>query len=156
MKLRVGSNKLSKLYYSTGGYWRGFSAISKLADAAKVGEDEVGRWLERQALWQIYMPAPRYIPRPHWRVDRLNKIHQSDLLFLPHDTFKKRTYRYALVVVDIASRYKDAEPLTSKRKFRGGESFREDICSEVGVTGGADSGSWQRVYGECDQTHEQA
>ena len=132
MKLRVGSNKLSKLYYSTGGYWRGYSAISKLADAAKVGEDEVGRWLERQALWQIYMPAPRYIPRPHWRVDGLNKIHQADLLFLPHDTFKKRTYRYALVVVDIASRYKDAEPLTSKESSEVAKAFERIYARKLG------------------------
>ena len=33
MKLRGGSNKLSKLYYSTNGYWKGYAAISKLADA---------------------------------------------------------------------------------------------------------------------------
>ena len=132
MKLRVGSNKLSKLYYSTGGYWRGYSAISKLADAAKVGEDEVGRWLERQALWQIYMPAPRYIPRPHWRVDRPNKIHQADLLFLPHDTFKKRTYRYALVVVDIASRYKDTEPLTSKESSEVAKAFERIYARRLG------------------------
>ena len=41
-------------------------------------------------------------------------MHQADLLFLPHDTFKRKTYRYALVVIDVASRYKDAEALTSK------------------------------------------
>jgi hypothetical protein len=36
------------------------------------------------------------------------------MLFLPHDTVKRKTYKYALVVVDVASRYTDAEPLTSK------------------------------------------
>ena len=41
-------------------------------------------------------------------------MHQADLLFLPHDTFKRKTYRYALVVIHVASRYKDAEALTSK------------------------------------------
>ena len=47
-------------------------------------------------------------------MDKANKIHQADLLFLPHDTYGKKTYKYALVVVDIASRYKDAEALTTK------------------------------------------
>ena len=47
-------------------------------------------------------------------IDKPNYIHHADLLFLPHDNFRGRTYRYALVVIDVASRYKDAEALTSK------------------------------------------
>lgn len=35
-------------------------------------------------------------------------------MFLTHDTVGKKTYKYALLVVDVASRYADAEPLTSK------------------------------------------
>ena len=105
---------LSRLYYSTDGYWKGYSAIPKLAKAAKVSESVAREWLEKQALWQIYLPPPRHIPRPHWVVGKPNQIHQADLLFLPHDTVRRRTYRYALVVIDIASRYKDAEALTSK------------------------------------------
>ena len=105
---------LSRLYYSTHGYWKGYAAIPKLASAAKVSENVARKWLERQALWQIYLPPPGYIPRPHWVVDKPNQIHQADLLFLPHDTMRRKTYRYALVVVDVASRYKDTEALTSK------------------------------------------
>ena len=41
-------------------------------------------------------------------------IHQSDLLSLPHDKFKKKTYKYALNIVDVASRYKGTYQLTSK------------------------------------------
>ena len=125
MKLRGGPNKLSKLYYSTDGYWKGYAAISKLAHTAKVSEDNAKQWLEKQALWQIYLPAPKYIPRPHWRVDKPNKIHQADLLFLPHDTYTKRTYKYALVVVDIASRYKDAEALTTKESSEVAKAFEK-------------------------------
>ena len=114
---------LSKIYYSTYGYWKGYSAISKLAEKAKVSEDEAKRWLEKQALWQIYLPAPKYIPRPHWTVDKPNQIHQADLLFLPHDRVGRKTYRYALVVIDVASRYKDAEPLTSKESHEISKAF---------------------------------
>jgi transposase InsO family protein len=46
-------------------------------------------------------------PHPH-------QAHQADLLFLPHDRVGRKTYKYALTVVDVASRYKAAEPLTSK------------------------------------------
>ena len=66
---------MSGIYYSTKGYWKGFSAESKLASAAKVSEEEARKWLEKQALWQIYLPAPRYIPRPHWEVGKPNMIH---------------------------------------------------------------------------------
>lgn len=107
-------NNLSKIYYSSEGYWKGFSAISKLANAANVSEAEAKYWLEKQALWQIYLPPPKYVPRHHWVVDKPNEIHQADLLFLPHDKVGRKTYRYALVVIDVASRYKDAEALTSK------------------------------------------
>ena len=47
-----------------------------------------------------------------------NKVHQADVLFLPHDRMpgrgRQKTFKYALCVTDVASRYKEAEPLTSK------------------------------------------
>ena len=102
------------IYYSPKGYWKGYSAIQKLAQEAQVSEADAKKWLEKQALWQIYLSPPEYIPRPRWTVSKPNQVHQADLLFLPHDTFNRKTYRYALVVIDVASRYKDAEALTSK------------------------------------------
>ena len=116
-------NILSKIYYSAEGYWKGYSAIPKLAEKSKVSENEVRQWLQKQAIWQIYLPPPKYIPRPHWTLDKPNQIHQADLLFLPHDRIGRKTYKYALVVVDIASRYKDAEPLTSKESREISEAF---------------------------------
>ena len=106
--------KLAKIYYSPQGYWKGVSAIKKLADASKVPENVVKQWLYKQAIWQIFLPSPRYVPRPKFDVATPNSVHQADLLFLPHDKLRRKTYKYALTVVDIASRYKEAEPLTSK------------------------------------------
>ena len=77
--------KLAKIYYSPQGYWKGISAIKKLAEAAKVSEDTAKRWLIRQAIWQIYLPAPRHVPRPKFDVATPNSVHQADLPFLPHD-----------------------------------------------------------------------
>ena len=96
------------------GYWKGLAAIEKLASAAKVTEQQAKDWLKRQASWQIYLPAPRRVPRPKFDVAVPNEVHQADLLFLPHDHVGQKTFRYALTVVDVASRYKKAEPLTSK------------------------------------------
>ena len=108
--------KLTKIYYSPKGYWKGIAAIKKLANAAKVSEDEAKRWLTKQALWQVYLPGPHYIPRPKFDVSTPNAVHQADLLFLPHDKLPrgKKVYKYALTVVDVASRYKAVEALTSK------------------------------------------
>ena len=53
-----------------------------------------------------------------------NDIHQSDLLSLPHDKFKKKTYRYALNIVDIASRYKRTYQLTTKFSKEVAQAFQ--------------------------------
>ena len=54
--------------------------------------------------------------RPKFDVTLPNAVHQADLLFLPHDKLPrgKKVYKYALTVVDVASRYKAAEAITSK------------------------------------------
>ena len=84
------------------------------------------QWLYKQALWQIYLPAPRHVPRPKFDVATPNSVHQADLLFLPHDKLPrgKKIYKYALTVVDIASRYKEAEPLTSKNSDEVAKAFQ--------------------------------
>ena len=74
--------KLSKIYYSPKGYWKGLAAVKKLATAGRVSEDTAKKWLVKQALWQTYLPAPRYIPRPKFDVSSPNAVHQADLLFL--------------------------------------------------------------------------
>ena len=92
----------------------------------KVPENVSKQWLYKQALWQIYLPAPRHVPRPKFDVATPNSVHQADLLFLPHDKLPrgKKIYKYALTVVDIASRYKEAEPLTSKNSDEVAKAFQ--------------------------------
>ena len=119
--------KLSKIYYSPKGYWKGLAAVKKLAAAAKVSEDAAKKWLVKQALWQIYLPAPSHIPRPKFDVWTPNAVHQADLLFLPHDKLPRgrKLYKYALTVVHVASRYKAAEPLTSKESDEVAKAFQK-------------------------------
>ena len=123
---------MKRIYYSAKGYWKGHAAIQKLAQAAQVSEADAKKWLEKQALWQIYLSPPEYIPRPRWTVSKPNQVHQADLLFLPHDTFKRKTYRYALVVIDVASRYKDAEALTSKDSSEIAKCFSKIYSRKLG------------------------
>ena len=51
-------------------------------------------------------------------------MHQADLLFLPHDKLGRSTYKYALTVVDVASRFKEAQPLTSKDSAEVAKAFQ--------------------------------
>ena len=51
------------------------------------------------------LPAPKYVPRAKFSVSVPNDTHQADLLFLPHDR-QRKLYKYALTIVDVASRYK--------------------------------------------------
>ena len=117
--------RLERVYYSPKGYWRGISAIKRLSAAAKVSEEEAKSWLKKQAIWQIYLPAPKYIPRPKFDVFDPNEVHQADLLFLPHDrpARGKKLYKYALTVVDVASLYKEAEPLSTKESAEVATAF---------------------------------
>ena len=47
------------------------------------------------------------------------------MLFLPHDRLPRgrKTYKYAQTVVDVASRYKEAEPLVSKESAEVAKAF---------------------------------
>ena len=107
--------KLLAIYYSPRGYWKGLTAIKKRASAAKVTEQQAKDWLKKQTIWQIYLPAPRHKRRRNltWRC----------LLFLPHDRVRQKTFRYALTVVYVASRYKETEPLTSKTAAEGADGL---------------------------------
>ncbi|KAL9961998.1 hypothetical protein ACROYT_G031049 [Oculina patagonica] len=68
----------------------------------------------------------RYVPRPKFDVSSPNAVHQADLLFLPHDRLPRgrKVYKCALTIVDVASRYKEAEPLTSKDSTEVAKGFR--------------------------------
>ena len=119
--------KFKQIYYSDGGYWGGKSAIQKLSKASGSTKEEAEKWLLKQPLSQIYLPAPKYIPRSNASMPlfaKPNDIHQSDLLSLPHDKFKKKTYKYALNIVDVASRYKGSYQLTTKNAKEVAQAFQ--------------------------------
>ena len=104
-------------------------------------EDVVKQWLFKQAIWQIYLPAPKFdLATP-------NSVHQADLLFLPHDKLccRRKIYKYALTVVDVTSRYKEVEPLTSKDSAEVAKAFQSIYRrSPAGLP-------WTRVHGGCNK-----
>jgi hypothetical protein len=105
---------LQKIYYQPSGYQR---TVKKLYEASKkVGFDfsldEVRDWLERQAVHQIHMPRPRYIPRASFcSITTPNEVHQADVLYMPYDKIGRITYLFCLNIVDVASRYKVSVPI---------------------------------------------
>ena len=119
--------KFKRIYYSDKGYWKGKRAINKLAKATNSTKEEAEKWLLRQPLYQIYLPAPKYIPRSNASMSlfaKPNDIHQADILYLPHDKFNKKTYKYALNIVDVASRYKGSYQLTTKNAKEVAHAFQ--------------------------------
>ena len=53
-----------------------------------------------------------------------NDIHQADILYLPHDKFKKKVYKYALNIVDVASGYKGSYQLATKNSKEVAHAFQ--------------------------------
>ena len=83
----------------TTGHWRGRSAIQKLSKASGSTKEETEKWLLQQPLYQIYLPAPKYIPRRNASMSlfaKPNDIHQADILCLLHDRYEKKVYKYML------------------------------------------------------------
>lgn len=89
--------------------------MRKLAEAANA---------TKQALWQAFLPMPRCIPWLKFDVPTPNAAHKADLLFMPHNRLGRQVFKYVLTVVDVASRFKEAEPLISKRSCEIAQALR--------------------------------
>ena len=75
----------------------------------------------------IYLPAPKYIPRPSASMSLYaspNDIHQADILYLPHDRYEKKVYKCTLNIVDVASRYKASHQLVTKNSKEVAQAFQ--------------------------------
>ena len=84
--IRKMYKKFKQIFYSGDGYWRGKSAIQKLSRASGSTKEETEKWPIKQPLYQIYLPGPKYIPRPNASMSLFaapNDIHQADILYLP-------------------------------------------------------------------------
>ena len=107
--------KLSEEYYKPEHLWVGRKAIKKLFQNTGISKKKIKSWLAQQTLWQVHIPPPKDIQHPHYQVTIPNQLHQFDLLYMPHDVVYSSTYKYILTGVDVASRYKIARPLRTKK-----------------------------------------
>ena len=90
-------------------------------------KEEAENWLMKQPLYQIYLPAPKYIPSPNDSMSifgKSNDIHQTDILYLPHDRYEKKVYKYALNIVDVASKYKGSYQMATNNGKKVAQGFQ--------------------------------
>ena len=111
----TGEEKLSQAYYQPDRLWTGNKAIKELHKITSMSKKDIKSWLAKQALWQVHIPPPNEMHHPHYAVTKPNEQHQFDLVHMPHNVFEGNTYKYLLSAVDVASRYKVAKPLTTKK-----------------------------------------
>ena len=106
---------MDKLYYQPNHLWKVKAAVKKLAEYSKEKSKTVKQWLPQQAFWQVHLPAPKQVDRPHYQVTIPNEMHQFDQLYMPSDTLYGNKYKYILAGIDATSRYKVARPLRTKQ-----------------------------------------
>ena len=102
---------MDKIYHQPNHLWKGQKAVKKLAELSKERPKTVKQWLSRQAFWQVHLPAPANIDRPHYEVTIPNEMHQFELLYMPSDSLYGNKYKYILAGIDAASRFKVARLL---------------------------------------------
>ena len=106
---------MDKIYHQPNHLWKGQKAIKKFAELSREKPKTVKQWLSRQAFWQVHLPAPKRVDRPHYEVTIPNEMHQFDLLYMPLDTLYGNKYKYILAGIDVAYRFKVARPLRTKQ-----------------------------------------
>lgn len=121
--------KFQQAYYSDTGFFIGKSAPKKLAEMTKQNLSDAEKWLSKQAIYQVYFTPVRKIQRPHFSIYKPNDAHQADLIFLPNDN----GFKYALTVIDVASRFKEARALKSKNSVDVAAAF-SDIYTKSPLT----------------------
>ena len=89
-------------------------------------KEEAKKWLMKQPFYQIYLPAPKYIPRPNASMSIFAKPNdiQVAILYQPHDRYEKKVYKYVFNIVDVASRYKGSYQLATKNSKEVAQAFQ--------------------------------
>ena len=92
---------MDKIYYKPNHLWKGQKAVKKLRELSGEKPKTVKQSLSRQAFWQVHLPAPKRVDRPHYAVTAPNVMHQFDLLYMPSLYGSK--YKYILAGIDATS-----------------------------------------------------
>ena len=107
--------KVDKIYYQPNHLWKGQATVKKLKELSREKPKVIKQWLSWQGFWQVHLPAPKHIDKPHYQVTTPNEMHQFDLLYMPLDTLHGNKYKYILAGIDATSRFKVSRPLRTKQ-----------------------------------------
>ncbi|KAF0348028.1 hypothetical protein F8M41_015637 [Gigaspora margarita] len=146
---------LQKLYYQPEGLYQN---VKRLWDACKKAGynflfNDVKKWLDSQAMYQIFRPSPREIPYASYsKITKPNSVHQCDLIEIPYDVDTDLLdngpiFYYVLLVIDCATRYKDFIFLTSKSSEEVAKAFKSIYDNSDNPL------DWPRLL-QSDQGHE--
>ena len=107
--------KLYQAYYEPDRLWTGGKAIKELHKITSMSKKDIKSWLAKQALWQVHIPPSKEINHPHDDVTKPNDQPQVDVLYMLHNVFEGKTYKYILTGIDVASSDKFVRPLKTKK-----------------------------------------
>ncbi len=108
---------LQKLYYRPEGYYQ---TAEKMQTACKRARYRftltiIKNWLNKQALYQIHKPRPKYISQASFNnITVPMEVIQADLCYMPYDQIENKTYKFTLNCVDIATYTKWTYSLTRR------------------------------------------
>ena len=103
--------KQKEACYQPDHLWTHSKEIKELHKITSMPKKDVWSWLAKQALWQVYISLLKEKNHP---CDKNNEQHKFDLLYVPHNVFKRKIYKYILTGGDVASRYKVPRVLKTK------------------------------------------
>ena len=106
---------MDKIYYQPNHLWKGQKVVKKLPELSGEKPKAVKQWLSRQAFWQVHLPAPKRVHRPHYEVTTPNEMHQFDLLYMPSDSLYGNKYKHILAGIGSASIFKVTRLLRTKQ-----------------------------------------
>src|SRR5687767_238495 len=123
---------LQRLYYRPEGLYQNVKGLWDACKKAGYSLIDVKKWLDRQAMYQIFRPSPKHIPYASYsKITKPNTVHQCDLIEIPYDEDVNTNllddgpiFYYVLLVIDCVTRYKDFVFLTSKSSEEVAEAFK--------------------------------
>ena len=136
---------MDKIYYQPNHLWKGQKTVKKLKEYSKEKPKTVKQWLSRQAFWQVHLPPPACVDRPHYQVTIPNEMHQFDLLYMPSDTLYGNKYKYILDGIDAASRFKVTRQLRTKQA--------SDVAEMIADIYKVDPLTYPKIF-QCDNGSE--
>jgi hypothetical protein len=124
---------LQKLYYHPEGLYQNAKGLWNACKKANYDFPftDVKKWLDRQAIYQIYRPSPKNIPYSSYsKITKPNTVYQCDLIKILYDDMEtdlldsRPVFYYVLLIIDYTTRYKDFIFLTSKSSEKIAEAFK--------------------------------